>query len=172
MKKWSWWILFISVHQYFRKSKKQIIIISLKEFDNEIFSFDRNDCKRFCHIHHRCWHWKSIQFDSSNYWRESCSVVFQKWSNKSWCWNVFLILFYSKKKNFHLNSNDVHWKTKISCSNQNWWTKQNHEHYFVNIHDEKCEKWKKCEWYHWKCFQLKSLKIFKRMLNFFFVVSM
>ena len=40
------------------------------------------------------------------------SGCFRKQSSKSWCWNVFLILFYSKKKNLHLNSNDVHRKNK------------------------------------------------------------
>ena len=39
---------------------------------------------------------------------------FWKQSSKSWCWNVFLVLFYSKKKNLHLNSNDARRK------NENW----------------------------------------------------
>ena len=39
---------------------------------------------------------------------------FRKRSSKSWCWNVFLVLFYSKRKNFHLNSNDARRK------NENW----------------------------------------------------
>ena len=58
-------------------------------------------------------------------------------------------------------------KTKTDCSNQNWWTKQDHEHHVVNVHNEKCEKWRKHEWYHWKWFQLRLLKIFKKMLAFF-----
>ena len=58
-------------------------------------------------------------------------------------------------------------KTKVDCSNQNWWIKQNHKHHVVNVHNEKCEKWKKHEWYHWKWFQLRLLKTFKKMLTFF-----
>ena len=69
---------------------------------------------------------------------------FQKRSSKSWCWNAFLIFFYSGGKNFHLNSNDVCRK------NENWLFKS-------KLMNKTRSRALLCQYSRWKMWKMKKM---------------